>query len=112
VNSSLLYGLGERVFHIAFSVLTRPPCFQIFPEAGPAWETSRVSEFGPALNEINHLGPGSKSGVPLENPFAETRRPCQIWGVPTQKGEASFFLGIEIAPGETPRALTVKDLDP
>jgi hypothetical protein len=28
----------------------------------------------------------------LENPFAETRRPYQIWGVPTQKGEASFFL--------------------
>jgi len=29
------------------------------------------------------------SGVPLENHFAETRRPYQLWGVPTQKGEAS-----------------------
>jgi len=25
----------------------------------------------------------------VENPFAETRQPYQIWGVPTQKGEAS-----------------------
>jgi len=30
----------------------------------------------------------------LENPFAETRRPYQIWGVPTQKVEAPHILNI------------------
>jgi hypothetical protein len=54
-------------------------------------KTRPKSTYGPALNEIIHLGLGSKSGVPLENPFSETPRPYQIWWVPTQKGEASFF---------------------
>ena len=93
IGPSWPLGLGERVFHIAFSVLTRPPCTQIAQEAGPAWETLKVPEFGPALNKISTLGPNSKSGVPLENPFAETRRPYQIWGLPTQKGEASIKFG-------------------
>jgi hypothetical protein len=48
---------------------------------------------GPALDKISTLRPDSESGEPLENPFAETRRPYQIGGVPTQKGEATFILG-------------------
>jgi len=42
-------GLGERVFHIAFQVLSRPPGYQIFQEVGPAREASKVSEYGPAF---------------------------------------------------------------
>ena len=30
-------------------------------------------------NPLRNLGPDSKSGLLLENPFAETRRPYQIW---------------------------------
>ena len=60
---------------MAFQVLTRPPGFQVFQEAGPAWEVSKDSEYGPALNKVSNAGPDSKSGVPLESPFSETPRP-------------------------------------
>jgi hypothetical protein len=45
---------------------------------------------GLLFNRVDVLGPESKSGVPLEGPFAETRRSSLEGGEPTQKGKASI----------------------
>ena len=38
---------------------------------------------------FENTGAGLEPKSNVENPFAETRRPYQMWGGPTQKGEAS-----------------------
>jgi hypothetical protein len=52
----------------------------IFRELDMFIEAGSIEKF--ALNFKDSEGPVSKSGVPSENHFAETRRPYQTWGYP------------------------------
>ena len=87
-------GSRRKGFPYCFLSSNPAPVFSNLPEAGPAWKMLRDTEYGPALNKVSNFGPDSKSGVPLEplaRPFAETRRPYQILGVPTPKGEQPYL---------------------
>jgi hypothetical protein len=81
---------GQRVFHSAFGALTRPRVIKSLRWQGRRCNRRATCRRGLLPNQFNYFGPVSRHGVPLENPLAGICRPCQIWGSPTQKGEASF----------------------